>query len=149
MTDRNGAGADASVKARISELERIIGRQTVPDLGRAYLMVVRDWFSRKVVGWQLSLRCRIQELRGTLEDVLLQAFPPGVRGQRLKLISENGCQPGSRSCLNLTAALDIEPIFTSLSHPKGNTKTERFMRTLQEELLRSGLPKDALKMSRF
>ena len=35
----------------------------IPGLGWAYLVVVLDWFSRKVVGWRLSVRCRTQEWR--------------------------------------------------------------------------------------
>jgi len=35
----------------------------------------------------------------------------------------------------VTATLDIEQIFTSYNNPKGNAETERFMRTLKEELL--------------
>ena len=66
---------------------------------------------------------------------MLQEFPHGVRGQGLKLISDNGCQPSSRSFLKVTATLDIEQIFTSYNNPKGNAETERFMRTLKEELL--------------
>ena len=58
-----------------------------------------------------------------------------MRGQGLKLISDNGCQPSSRSFLKVTATLDIEQIFTSFNNPKGNAETERFMRTLKEELL--------------
>ncbi len=58
-----------------------------------------------------------------------------MRAQGLKLISDNGCQPSSRSFLNVTATLDIEQIFTSYNNPKGNAETERFMRTLKEELL--------------
>jgi putative transposase len=107
----------------------------IPGLGWAYLVVVLDWFSRKVVGWPLSLRCRTQEWRDALEEAVLQEFPDGVRGQGLKLVSDNGCQPSSRSFLKLTAALDIEQIFTSFNNPKGNAETERFMRTLKEELL--------------
>jgi putative transposase len=107
----------------------------IPDLGWAYLVIVLDWFSRKVVGWQLSCRCRTQEWREALEEAVLQEFPKGVRGQGLKLISDNGCQPSSRSFLKVTATLDIEQIFTSFNNPKGNAATERFMRTLKEELL--------------
>jgi putative transposase len=107
----------------------------IPGLGWAYLVVVLDWFSRKVVGWQLSLRCKTQEWQEALEDAVIQEFPHGVRGQGLKLISDNGCQPSSRSFLKMTATLDIEQIFTSFNNPKGNAETERFMRTLKEELL--------------
>ncbi len=107
----------------------------IPGLGWAYLVIVLDWFSRKVVGWQLSWRCRTQEWREALEEAVLQEFPHGVRRQGLKLISDNGCQPSSGSFLKLTAILDIEQIFTSYNNPKGNAETERFMRTLKEELL--------------
>lgn len=56
-------------------------------------------------------------------------------GQGLKLVSDNGCQPTSRSFLKVTATLEIEQIFTSFNNPKGNAETERFLRTLKEELL--------------
>jgi putative transposase len=107
----------------------------IPGLGWAYLVIVLDWFSRKVVGWQLSWRCRTQEWREALEEAVLQEFPHGVRGQGLKLVSDNGCQPSSGAFLKMTATLDIEQIFTSFNNPKGNAETERFMRTLKEELL--------------
>jgi putative transposase len=107
----------------------------IPALGWACLVVVLDWFSRKVVGWRVSVRCRTQEWREAMEEAVLQEFPNGVRGQGLKLISDNGCQPSSGSFLKLTAILDIEQIFTSYNNPKGNAETERFMRTLKEELL--------------
>jgi putative transposase len=90
----------------------------IPDLGWAYLVIVLDWFSRKVVGWQLSWRCRTQEWLKALEDAVLQEFPHGVRGQGLKLVSDNGCQPTSGSFLKVTAILDIEQIFTALIIPK-------------------------------
>ena len=58
-----------------------------------------------------------------------------MRGQGLKLVSDNGCQPTSGSFLKVTATLDIEQIFTSFNNPKGNAETERFRRTLKEDLL--------------
>jgi transposase InsO family protein len=58
-----------------------------------------------------------------------------VRGQGLKLVSDNGCRPSFSSFLNVTATLDIEQIFTSYNNPKGNAETERFMRSLKEEIL--------------
>ena len=107
----------------------------IPGLGWAYLVIVLDWFTRKVVGWRLALRCRTEEWQQALEEAVLQEFPQGVRGRGLNLVSDNGCQPTSRSFLKLTATLEIEQIFTSFNNPKGNAETERFMRTLKEELL--------------
>jgi transposase InsO family protein len=60
-----------------------------------------------------------------LEEAVIQEFPQGVRGQGLKLISDNGCQPTSRSFLKVTATLQIEQIFTSFNNPKGNAETGR------------------------
>jgi transposase InsO family protein len=106
-----------------------------PGVGLVHLVDVLDWFSRKVVGWQLSVRCRTQEWRETLEEAVLQEFPPGVRGQGLKLLSDKVCQPSSRSYLKVTATLDIEQIFTCYDNPKGNAEIEWFMRTMKEKLI--------------
>jgi putative transposase len=70
-----------------------------------------------------------------MEGGVLQEFTNGVRGQGLKLVSDNGCQPSSRSFLKVSTTLDIEQIFTSYNNPRGNAETERFMRTLKEDLL--------------
>jgi putative transposase len=88
----------------------------IPGLGWAYLVIGLDWLSRKVVGWQLSLRCRTQEWRTALEEAVLQEFPDGVRGQQLKLISDNGCQPSSRPFLKLTAILGIDTKLQSIDN---------------------------------
>jgi putative transposase len=50
-------------------------------------------------------------------------------------VCDNGCQPSSSSFLKVTATLDIEQIYTIYNNPKGNAETERFMRTMKEELL--------------
>jgi transposase InsO family protein len=76
----------------------------IAGLGWAYLVVVLDWFSRKVVGWRLALRSRTEEWQQALEEAVLQEFPHGVRGHGLKLVSDNGCQPTSRSFLKVTAS---------------------------------------------
>ena len=89
----------------------------MPVWGWAYLVIVLNWFSRKVVGWQLSWRCRTQECRTALEEVVLKGFPHGVREQGLKLVCDNGCQPSSGVFLKVTATLDIDQIFTSFNNP--------------------------------
>lgn len=62
-------------------------------------------------------------------------FSEGVRGKRLKLISDNGSQPTSTSFMRDMATLDIEQIFTSYNNPKGNADTERVIRTIKEEII--------------
>ncbi len=108
---------------------------TVPSLGWVYLIIVLDWFNKKIVGWELSLRGRSKEWRQALEMAILREFPDGVRGSDLKLISDNGSQPTSVSFMRDMATLGIEQIFTSYDNPKGNADTERMMRTIKEEVI--------------
>lgn len=62
-------------------------------------------------------------------------YPEGVRGNGLKLISDNGSQPTSTSFMKDMTTLGIEQIFTSYDNPKGNADTERVMRTIKEEII--------------
>jgi transposase InsO family protein len=107
----------------------------VPALGWVYLVVVLDWYSKKIVGHHVGLRGRAVEWRQALDMGLQAEFPEGVRDQGLKLISDNGSQPTSVSFMADMKALEIEQIFTSYDNPKGNADTERVIRTIKEELL--------------
>ncbi|MEW5806978.1 MAG: IS3 family transposase [Acidobacteriota bacterium] len=104
-------------------------------LGWVYLVLVLDWYTKKIVGWKVSLRSRSQEWREALEMGISREFPQGVRGADLKLISDNGSQPTSTSFMKDMKTLEIEQIFTSYDNPKGNSDTERVIRTMKEELL--------------
>jgi putative transposase len=50
-------------------------------------------------------------------------------------MADNGCQPTSLAFMRACAAMGIRQAFTSYSNPKGNADTERFLRTLKEELV--------------
>lgn len=65
----------------------------IPALGWAYLVVVLDWYTKKIVGWDLALRSRRQEWEAALAHAVQAEFPTGVRGAGLKLVSDNGSQP--------------------------------------------------------
>jgi transposase InsO family protein len=107
----------------------------VGPLGWVYLVIVLDWHTKKVVGWDLSLRTKTEDWKRALDMALSNEFPDGVRGKGLKLISDNGCQPTSTAFVKEMKNLDIVQIFTSYNNPKGNAETERMMRTVKEELL--------------
>ena len=62
-------------------------------------------------------------------------FRDGARGQGVSLMSDNGCQPTSISFMKACGELVINQAFTSYNNPKGNADTERFFRTMKEELL--------------
>ena len=61
-------------------------------------------------------------------------FNNDVRGHDLRLMSDNGCQPTATSFMRDCVTLQIKQAFTSYNNPKGNADTERFMRTMKEEL---------------
>ncbi len=103
--------------------------------GWCYLIVVLDWYTKELVGWELSLRAKTSEWKEALDRALYRKFPCGVRGQGLNLISDNGSQPTSVAFMTETAGLDINQIFCSYDNPRGNAETERVIRTIKEELL--------------
>ena len=107
----------------------------VPSVGWVYLVLVLDWYTKKVVGWDISLRSRTCEWKAALDMAINREFPDGVRGKGLKLVSDNGCQPTSLAFMKDTATLGVEQIFTSYNNPKGNADTERMMRTVKEEVI--------------
>lgn len=108
---------------------------TIPSLGWAYLVIVLDWYTKKIVGWNLAWRSRAQEWKEALNQAVLTEFPEGVKGQGLNLISDNGSQPSAVSFMRELATLEMNQIFTTYNNPKGNAETERMMRTIKEEVV--------------
>lgn len=107
----------------------------VTGVGWVYLIVVLDWYTKKIVGRQISLRCKTEEWKKAIAMALNNEFPDGVRGKGLKLISDNGSQPTSVSFMKEMSTVHIEQLFTSYDNPKGNADTERIMRTIKEEII--------------
>jgi len=107
----------------------------IPDLGWVYLVIVIDWFTKKIVAWDIDLRSRSEEWRQVLNQGVMNEFTDGSRGKGVKLVSDNGSQPTSRSFMQDCRLLEIKQIFTSYNNPKGNADTERVIRTLKEEII--------------
>lgn len=107
----------------------------VGPIGWAYLVVVLDWHTKKIVGHYVGLRARAPEWLEALNGAVQRQFPHGVQEQGLSLMSDNGCQPTAVAFMKTCATLGITQAFTSYNNPKGNADTERMMRTLKEELL--------------
>jgi putative transposase len=107
----------------------------VEGFGWVYIVIVLDWYTKKIVGYQADLRCTVQQWREAIDRAVNAQFPDGARGHGLSLMSDNGCQPTSVAFLEACRALQIHQAFTSYNNPKGNADTERFMRTLKEECL--------------
>lgn len=108
--------------------------KVMTESGWVYVVLVVDWFSKKVVGHHSGYQSRGPEWMQALNMGLQDSFPNGPRDQGLHLMSDNGCQPTGRFFMRECAILGIEQAFTSYNNPKGNADTERMMRTIKEEL---------------
>ena len=104
-------------------------------LGWVYLVIVLDWYTKKIVGWHISVRSKTADWKQAMDRALNCEFTEGVRDACLKLISDNGSQPTSVSFMRDMATLGIKQIFTSYNNPKGNADTERVVRTIKEEVI--------------
>jgi len=108
--------------------------KVMSNTGWVYVVIVLDWYTKKIVGHYSGKRARTKEWLEALNKALNREYPQGVRGNKLKLISDNGSQPTSLSFMKSCSNLDIKQIFTSYNNPKGNADTERMIRTMKEEL---------------
>jgi len=108
--------------------------KVMTESGWVYVVIVLDWYTKKIVGHYSGTRATSREWLEALEKGLNREFPAGVRGHRLKLMSDNGSQPTSLSFMKACSNLEVEQVFTSYNNPKGNADTERMIRTIKEEL---------------
>lgn len=107
----------------------------VDNVGWVYLVIVLDWYTKRIVGWDISLQSKTADWKRAMDMAVNTIFTDGVRGKKLKLISDNGSQPTSKSFMQEMKHLEIKQIFTSYNNPKGNADTERMMRTIKEEVV--------------
>lgn len=107
----------------------------IDGFGWVYLVVVLDWHTKKVVGHYAGLQARAWHWLVALNRAVNRQFPNGIEDQHVHLMADNGCQPTALAFMRATAALGIRQAFTSYNNPKGNADTERFLRTLKEELV--------------
>ena len=108
--------------------------KVITDRGWVYVVIVLDWYTKKIVGHCSGTRATSIEWLEALEKGLNREFPGGVRGHGLKLMSDNGSQPTSLSFMKACSNLEVQQVFTSYNNPKGNADTERMIRTIKEEL---------------
>lgn len=107
--------------------------------GWLYLCIVLDWCTKEIVGYSLSIQSKTDDWLSAVEMAVDQRFSNGIRehlkDQTLFLISDNGCQPTSQRFMMNCSLLGIKQIFTTWANPKGNSDTERVLRTLKEDLV--------------
>ena len=90
-------------------------------------------FTREIVGWNLSDRCRTEEAVAAVEQAVLDRLPAGSRENDLTLTTDNGTQFTSSRFMETLAQLGITHRRTAYHHPEGNSYIERFHRSLKEE----------------
>ena len=104
-------------------------------LGWVYLVVVLDWHTRKIVGYEIGIQSKSTDWLKALDMAVKEQCPDGVREYNINLMSDNGSQPTSKAFINACTTLEIEQAFTSYNNPKGNANTERVIRTLKEDCI--------------
>lgn len=96
----------------------------------AFLAVVLDAFSRRVVGWALELHLRAALALAALQMALTARRPPP--GQLIHH-SDRGVQYACAEYSGLLAAYGIQPSMSRIGSPYDNAKAESFMSTLKRE----------------
>jgi putative transposase len=96
----------------------------------AFLAVVLDAYSRRVVGWALEAHLRAN-LTITALQMALQTRRP-VPGSLIHH-SDRGVQYACREYTCLLEAHDIQPSMSRIGNPYDNAKAESFMKTLKQE----------------
>jgi putative transposase len=96
----------------------------------AYLAVILDAFSRRVVGWALADRLQARLAVAALEMALSARRPPPGS---LIHHSDRGVQYACGDYTGLLEAHDIRPSMSRVGNPYDNAKAESFMKTLKHE----------------
>jgi len=100
---------------------------------KLFLVVVMDVFTRRIVGWHLSRRCRAIEWLTALNQAILKEFPDGVRNKNLTLRMDNGCQPTSKLYLDTLNTCGIEGEWIGFNCPEQNAHIESLIGTLKQD----------------
>ena len=102
---------------------------------KLFLVVVLDIFTRRIVGWRLSRRCRAREWLDALEQAVMAEFPDGVREAGLTLRMDNGCQPTSKAYQQTLDTLGITGEWVGFNCPEQNAHVESVIGTLKQDWL--------------
>jgi putative transposase len=96
----------------------------------AYLAIVLDGFSRRVVGWALQTHLQASLATAALSVAIAARCPaPGS----LIHHSDRGIQYACGDYTALLQAHDIQPSMSRVGNPYDNAKAESFMKTLKQE----------------
>ncbi len=99
-----------------------------------FLVAVIDCFTRQILGWTLSRRCRASEWTSAVR-MALDSSGLGARDKAkgLTLRSDNGSQPCSRKFVEFLRQHGVKGQYTGYNAPDDNAYVERVIRTIKEE----------------
>lgn len=123
--------ADAPNKLWATDMTSIV----LSTLQRLFLIVVMDVFTRRIVGWHLSNRCRSREWILALEQAVNKEFPEGVREANLVLRTDNGSQPTSAAYVKELETLYITGEWIGFNCPEQNGHIESLIGTLKQDFI--------------
>ena len=96
----------------------------------AYLAIVLDAFSRRVIGWALETHLQATLAIAALDMALAARRPP--KGSLIHH-SDRGVQYACGDYTAILRAHDIQPSMSRVGNPYDNAKAESFMKTLKQE----------------
>jgi putative transposase len=96
----------------------------------AYLAIVLDAFSRRVVGWALDTHLQASLATAALTMALVSRKPVPAS---LIHHSDRGVQYACSDYTELLERHDIQPSMSRIANPYDNAKAESFMKTLKQE----------------
>jgi putative transposase len=106
----------------------------------AYLAIILDAYSRKVIGWALATHLRAELAIAALEMALAARRPPPGS---LIHHSDRGVQYACGDYTAILRAHDIQPSMSRVGNPYDNAKAESFMKTLKQEEVNGSGYRDA------
>jgi putative transposase len=96
----------------------------------AFLAVLLDAFSRRVIGWALESHLRVSLALNALEMAIKARHP--AQGSLIHH-SDRGVQYACRDYTAVLVAHDIQPSMSRIGNPYDNAQAESFMKTLKQE----------------
>jgi putative transposase len=96
----------------------------------AFLAVVLDAFSRRVIGWAMETHLRASLATAALQMAIAARRPPPGN---LIHHSDRGVQYACGEYASILEAHGIEPSMSRIGNPYDNAKAESFMKTLKHE----------------
>lgn len=95
--------------------------------GFMYLTVVIDWYSRMVIGWQLSNTLEVETQTELVEELI------GVYGKPEIINSDQGSQYTSENWVQFMKEKHIKVSMDGKGRATDNAIVERFFRTIKQE----------------